>query len=72
MNELGKTKHTRKKTSSNPIPECSTSQNRMHSPTDEENLFENPGVRFSSDSYQSSMRQNQYDRDYNNILSERL
>jgi hypothetical protein len=45
---------------------------RRRRSTDEENLFENPGVRFSSNSYQSSMRQNQYDRDYNNILSERL
>ncbi len=54
------------------IPECSTSRNRIYSPTDEENSFENPGVGFSSDSYQLSMRQNQYDRDYNNILREPL
>ena len=39
---------------------------------DEENLFANSGVRFSSDSYQSSIRQNQFESDYNNILSERL
>jgi len=44
----------------------------MYSPTDEENLFENLVARFSSDSYQSSMRQNQHDRDYNNIISQRL
>lgn len=39
---------------------------------DEENLFENSRVRFSSDSYQSSIQQNQFQKDYNNILSERL
>ncbi|CAF4100035.1 unnamed protein product, partial [Adineta steineri] len=45
---------------------------RKRRASDEENLFQNSGVRFSSTSYQSSMRQNQFDRDYNNILSERL
>jgi len=46
---------------------------RKRRSSDEENLFENSGVRFSSDSYQSSsIRQNQFERDYNNILSERL
>jgi hypothetical protein len=45
---------------------------RKRRSSDEENLFEGSGVRYSSDSYQSSMRQNQFQRDYNNILSERL
>ncbi|UJR29534.1 hypothetical protein I4U23_010751 [Adineta vaga] len=45
---------------------------RKRRSSDEENLFESSNVRYSSDSYQSSMRQNQYSRDYNNILSERL
>jgi hypothetical protein len=45
---------------------------RKRRSSDEENLFESSGIRYSTDSYQSSMRQNQFDRDYNNILSERL
>ncbi|CAF3021730.1 unnamed protein product, partial [Rotaria sp. Silwood2] len=45
---------------------------RKRRSTDEENLFEHSGVRFSSGSYQSSIEQNQYERNYNNILSERL
>ncbi|CAF5157245.1 unnamed protein product [Rotaria magnacalcarata] len=40
--------------------------------TDEEHLFENSTVRFSSDSYRPSIEQNQFQKDYNNILSERL
>jgi uncharacterized protein YxeA len=45
---------------------------RKRRSSDEENLFDNSGVRSSSDSNQSSIRQNQFERDYNNILSERL
>jgi uncharacterized protein YxeA len=45
---------------------------RKKSASDEENLFENSNVRFSTDSLQSSMTQNQFEKDYNNILSERL
>ncbi len=45
---------------------------RKRRSADEENLFESSGVRYSNDSFRSSMRQNQYDTDYNNIISERL
>ena len=45
---------------------------RKRRSADEENLFQSSGVRYSTDSYRSSIRQNQFDRDYNNILSERL
>ncbi|CAF1124596.1 unnamed protein product [Rotaria sp. Silwood1] len=45
---------------------------RKRRSADEENLFQNSGVRFSSDSYPASYEQNPYQRDYNNILSERL
>jgi hypothetical protein len=40
--------------------------------SDEENLFQNSNVHFSTDSFQSSITQNQFEKDYNNILSERL
>ncbi|CAF1215178.1 unnamed protein product [Adineta ricciae] len=45
---------------------------RKRRSSDEENLFESSNVRYSTDSYRSSMRQYPYGNDYNNILSERL
>ena len=45
---------------------------RKRQGSDEENLFENSGNRYRSDSYRSSFSQNPYRRDSNMIISERL